>query len=107
MLLFSVPLMISNAWLGPTVAQIQGVVELRMRAVSVAVLLFITNMLGLGVGPWLIGTVSDALRPHFGADSLRWSLFMVGFFGLWAAWHYFRAGQLLEANLRSAATSKA
>lgn len=107
MLLFSVPLMISNAWLGPTVAQIQGIVELRMRAVSVAVLLFITNMLGLGVGPWLIGTVSDALRSHFGADSLRWSLFMVGFFGLWAAWHYFRAGQLLEANLRSAATSKA
>lgn len=103
MFLFSVPLMIANAWFGPTIAQIQGIVELRMRAVAVAVLLFITNLVGLGLGPWLIGAVSDVLRPHYGDDSLRWSLFMVGFFGLWAAWHYFRAGQLLEANLQRSA----
>lgn len=102
MLLFAVPLMIANAWLGPTVAQIQGIVGLRMRAISVAVLFFITNALGLGVGPWVIGTLSDALAPRYGDDSLRWSLFAIGFVGLWAAWHYYRAGQLLEGNLRKA-----
>ncbi|MFT4561726.1 MAG: putative MFS family arabinose efflux permease [Gammaproteobacteria bacterium] len=102
MLLFSIQLMVANAWLGPTVAQIQGIVELRMRAVSVAVLFFITNLIGLGLGPWVIGTLSDALRPQFGDHSLRWSLFAVGFFGLWAAWHYYRAGQLLEENLKTA-----
>ncbi len=92
---FSVPMMVVNAWIGPTVAQIQGIVELRMRAVSIAVLLFITNTIGLGVGPWVIGSMSDFLQPRFGDDSLRWSLFLAGFIGLWSAWHYYRAGRLL------------
>ncbi len=95
MITFAIPLMVANAWLGPTVAQIQGIVDLRMRAISVAVLFFITNMVGLGLGPWLIGSLSDALAPRFGPDSLRWSLFLSGFVGLWAAWHYYRAGQHL------------
>jgi len=102
MMLFAVQLMVANAWLGPTVAQIQSIVELRMRAISVAVLFFITNLVGLGLGPWIIGALSDALQERFAHDSLRWSLFVVGFFGLWSAWHYYRAGRLLEANLLSA-----
>ena len=95
---FSVPIMVVNARIGPTVAQIQGIVELRMRALYIAVLLFITNTIGLGIGPWVIGSMSDALQPRFGDDSLRWSLFLAGFVGLWSAWHYYRAGRLLAKS---------
>jgi hypothetical protein len=35
--------------------------------------LLINNLIGLGVGPLLIGAVSDALRGTYGPDSLRYA----------------------------------
>lgn len=54
-----------------------ALVENRMRAVSSAVVLVVTNVLGVGSGPLLIGVVSDLLVPATGAESLRYALLMV------------------------------
>ena len=48
-------------YLGPMYAVTQGVVEPRLRATTTAILLFIVNMIGYGLGPIVIGAISDAI----------------------------------------------
>jgi hypothetical protein len=42
-----------------------------MRSTASASFLLINNLVGLGVGPWLMGRLSDALQATYGADALR------------------------------------
>ncbi len=89
-------LLLISSYLGPTFALIQGLAPIRMRALWAAITLLVINLVGLGLGPTMIGVISDLLRPTFGDESLRWA--MVSFSALtpWALWHYWRAGQLLK-----------
>ena len=96
---FSMPIMLSNFWQATTFAQTQSMVQLRMRGVASAILLFIINIIGLGAGPWAIGVLSDAFAPRFGPDSLRWSLLIFSSLGIWAAYHFYAGGKYLEADL--------
>lgn len=102
MAFFAVPILLSNFWQATSFAQVQGMVGLRMRGVSSAVLLFIVNIVGLGAGPWFVGLLSDLLSTRYGDDSLRWSLMIVGSLGVWVAWHYYKAGTHLEKDLARA-----
>jgi len=74
-------------------------VRLRMRSVASSILLFVANIIGLGAGPWAVGALSDALAPHYGADSLRWSLMIFGSVNFWVAYHYYVGGKHLEKDL--------
>jgi len=97
---FVIPTIFSNFYLATTFAQVQGLVGLRMRAVASALLLFLLNIIGLGLGPMFTGILSDLLRESFGDDSLRYSLLLVGaVIGPWSAYHYFIAGRHIEADL--------
>jgi predicted MFS family arabinose efflux permease len=58
-------------WLGPIVTAVQHLVPRPMRSTASASFLLINNLIGLGVGPWLMGRLSDALRAGYGADALR------------------------------------
>ena len=42
-----------------------------MRATASASFLFINNLIGLGVGPWLMGRLSDAMTATYGENALR------------------------------------
>jgi predicted MFS family arabinose efflux permease len=68
-------LLIGNAvnilWLGPVIAAVQHLVPRAMRSTASASFLLINNLIGLGVGPWLMGRLSDALKTSYGADALR------------------------------------
>lgn len=99
LLLFVPPVISANFWQATTIAQSHGMVRLRMRATTSAILLFIVNIIGLGAGPWAIGFVSDLLAPTYGQDSLRWSLMLFGTLGLWVAYHYYAAGKHLVRDL--------
>jgi len=96
---FSIPILLSNFWQATAFAQTQSLVQLRMRGVAAAILLFIINIIGLGAGPWAIGALSDLLAPRYGADSLRWSLLIFGSIGLWVAYHFYAGGKHLAADL--------
>ena len=52
----------------------QTLVRPHMRALASAILLFIINLIGLGLGPFFVGVLSDALKPSFGVDSVRYAL---------------------------------
>lgn len=57
--------MIHYFYLGPMYAVAGGVVDSRMRATSVAITLFVVNLLGYGLGPPLIGILSTFLKTMF------------------------------------------
>jgi predicted MFS family arabinose efflux permease len=59
--MLSLAAMLHYFYLGPMYAMTQGVVAPRMRATAVAVLLFVVNLIGYGMGPPAIGALSDFL----------------------------------------------
>jgi predicted MFS family arabinose efflux permease len=102
-LLIGIPAAVGGFYLGPTMALVQSLVAVRMRTVASALFLFIVNIIGMGLGSMMIGGLSDALKPTFGDDALRYALLSFMVFNLWAAYHYWRAGQFVEADLKRAA----
>jgi MFS family permease len=97
---FVVPAIFSNVYLATTFAHTQSLVPLRMRAVASGLILFLINIIGLGLGPQLAGILSDYLSHSFGKESLRYSLLFIGaVFTPWTALHYFMAGKHIEQDL--------
>lgn len=94
-----IPVMLGNFYQATTFSQTQGLVNLRMRSVAAALLLFIINIIGLGAGPQAVGILSDVLAPSYGQDSLRYSLLILSFVNVWSAFHYFMAGRYLADDL--------
>lgn len=90
-------LILVNSYLGPTFALIQGLAPLRMRALWAAVTLLVINLIGLGLGPTMIGVISDALKPAYGeAEALRLAMLTFAAATPWALFHYWRAGVWLK-----------
>ena len=96
---FLVPAAVGALYLGPCLAMVQGLVPLRMRTVASAVLLFVINIIGLGLGPQMVGLLSDLFAPRFGEESLRYALLTAGLVNVWAALHFFLAGRTLARDL--------
>ncbi len=99
LLFLMLPVLLGNFYQATTFSQTQGLVPLGMRAVAAAVLLFIINIIGLGLGPQAVGIVSDLLKPEYGDDSIRYSLMIFSLVNLWSAWHYYLAGKYLKDEL--------
>jgi MFS family permease len=87
--------------LGPAIAITYGLVKVRMRALASAILLFILNMIGLGLGPLLVGMISDGLAPTQGAQSIRWALGIVAASKLIAIWMFWAASKTLRKDLEA------
>ena len=68
-----VPQALNLVWFGPVVTAVQHLVAPHMRATASACFLLIANLLGLGVGTWLMGALSDAMSSRYGAESLRYA----------------------------------
>ena len=65
---------IANMYVGPLWSTAQNLAQPHMRATASAVLLFILNVFGLGLGPFLIGLSNDLLSTRYGDLSVRYSL---------------------------------
>ncbi|WP_300973215.1 MFS transporter [Sphingomonas sp. LHG3406-1] len=72
-LAFIVPGALSLAWLGPVNTAITRLVPPEMRATASAMFLFINNLVGLGLGTFVVGAISDALTARFAEEALRYS----------------------------------
>jgi len=64
-------------YLGPMFAMTQGLVRLRMRVTASAVLLFVVNLVGLGLGPLMVGLLNDYVFVEHGPAAIRYSLLTV------------------------------
>lgn len=103
-----VPLIvIFNFSFGPTFALMQRLVTDNVRATAIALLMLLANLIGMGVGPQLVGWLSDLLHPRFGADSLRYAMLIVSVLSLWTAFHFGRAARTVTSDLQSMDAQKA
>ena len=94
-----IPSLLGASYLGPAYSATQGLVPLRMRATAAAILLFVLNIIGLGLGPQTVGILSDLLRPALGQDSLRWALLSTVITGLAGAYCYWQASRTLQKDM--------
>ena len=79
--LFLIPTGLNLAWLGPVINAVQHLVPAAMRSTASACFLFVNNLIGLGLGTYYFGAVSDALTPRFGAEALRYAIYSgLGFY---------------------------
>jgi MFS family permease len=132
-LLIAIPIlmvgtMLLYTYLCPLYAVPSGVVDSRMRATSVAVTLFIVNLLGYGLGPPLIGALSTLLNSIFlsgmdpgltleackatglataaqtacntaNAEGLQWSMIIFKGLYVWAALHFYLGSRTLQRDM--------
>ncbi|MDA9256778.1 MFS transporter [Pseudomonadales bacterium] len=90
---------LGSAYLGPSFAMTQALVSLRMRAVASAILLFVLNLIGMGLGPYFVGILSDLLTPEFGIYSIRYAMCVAVMVNVWAACHYFLGARTMRGDL--------
>ena len=89
-------------YLGPTFAMTQTLSPLVMRSLASAILLFVLNLIGLGLGPLFAGFLSDLWRPEFGEESIRYSLLTLAVAGnFWSAFHYYLGSRALRSDLKA------
>lgn len=74
-LIFLIPAyIVFLAWMGPNWAMVQAVSPERTRAMASAVILLATNLIGLGLGPMLVGVLSDRFEGAGMPHPLAWAL---------------------------------
>ena len=100
LLMYGVPTFLLAFYLAPCIAMAHGMVTLRMRALASAVLFFVLNFIGLGLGPLSIGFASDVLSPIYGDNALRIALISGSIiFSLSAAVLFWRAARYLKDDI--------
>ncbi|MBC7767738.1 MAG: MFS transporter [Phycisphaerales bacterium] len=96
--LFLVPTALGLVWLGPVIAAVQQLAPVRMRTMTSASFLLINNLVGIGVGTWALGRLSDVLSAQFGDESLRYSILAGTGFYVIAALLYLIAARFLKRD---------
>jgi MFS family permease len=96
---FAIGGFLSTVFFGPSLATTQALAAPQMRAVAASIVIFAKTMVGLGLGPLLIGGVSDLLLPVAGRHSLRYALLLLALFSLWSAVHFMLGARRLRADL--------
>ncbi|MDQ3246524.1 MAG: MFS transporter, partial [Pseudomonadota bacterium] len=77
------------------VTAVQHLVAQPMRSTASASFLLINNLIGLGIGPTLIGGLSELFKERFGTEALRYAaVSVVGFYVLAAVLMFFAISRL-------------
>ena len=102
--LLLIPNALNILWLGPVTTAVQHLVPQPMRATASASFLLINNFVGLGIGPTLIGALSELFRERYGAEALRYAaVSVVGFYLVAALLMLLAARKLRQAWVEDSA----
>lgn len=97
----ALPAFLSSIYLAPCLAVTHGLVTLRMRALSSAVLFLVLNVIGLGLGPFFTGILSDLLQPSLGVEALRWALTSSLLACILGGLFFLKAAKTIKRDLKS------
>jgi len=123
--LLSAPIAATTFYYGPTLAGVQGLATANIRATAAAIFVLISSLIGMGLGPFFSGSLSDYLTArafadaHDGAfaaacgapaprpdgcaaaeaDGMRMSITILSLFSLWAAAHFVLAARTIKRDL--------
>lgn len=87
---------LQTAFAGPGHALMLTLLEARMRGAGIAALSAMSNLIGSGLGNYLVGALSDAIG---GPSSLKWAMAAVLLLNAWAAFHFLMAARRAGADL--------
>ncbi|MFV3073550.1 spinster family MFS transporter [Niveispirillum fermenti] len=82
----------------PSMAVTQSILPPNLRAMGAAILLLFGTVAGLGMGPLIVGALSDHLHPVHGEQSLRLALLVLVLVGLLTSLVYAYAAWRLRAD---------
>lgn len=85
----------------PTYTLLQRLVTDRRRAVTLAIVSMLSHLVGMGLGPQLIGILSDQLRPEYGVESLRYAMLAVSLVALWSGFHFWRTARTVAEDIEA------
>lgn len=90
---------LQSSYLGPAVSVAHRLVPASMRAMASAWLFLCLNLVGLGLGPVVVGKISDFLAPSYGIESLRWAMSIVILVSFGAMALFFVTARKMKAEL--------
>lgn len=88
-----------NTYLGPSIAIAHELVPPAMRALTSALLFFVLNAIGLGLGPLTAGILSDHFTEIYGDEGLRYAMLIVALIASVGILMFFLAAKNLPADL--------
>jgi len=92
-----------SAWLGPVYSVIQGVAGIQSRALAAALAHFFVNLIGLGLGPLIVGMLSDYFSAQYGDQSISYAmLILIVVAGPWGALHFFLGARTVRDDMEQA-----
>jgi MFS family permease len=89
----------SPVHVGPIVAVSHSVVKVAMRAFATSVIYLISELLGLGLGPYMIGMFNDHYRQRLGVDVIRYSMSTAAITTLIGGILFILAAQFLQRDI--------
>jgi MFS family permease len=98
--LLGVLVMISALSSGPLLAITMNLAPVTARATASACLYLVINAVGLGLGPQIVGIISDLFRPAFGEQSLRMALLCASTVVIPASYFFYQASRSYLANMK-------
>ncbi|MEM5516276.1 MFS transporter [Henriciella sp. AS95] len=91
---------LSAAYLGAVLAVSHTLVNVRMRALTSAVLFFVLNLIGLGIGPVLVGFLSDMFTQNAVTAPLGTAMLICGTIAaIWSVIHYVLAANKVREDI--------
>lgn len=85
--------------LAPVAAAIQRLAADDVRARAAATVSVLATLLGLGIGPAVVGLLSDTLKPIFLNDSLRYGLVALALPQALCAYHFWRGARTITNDV--------
>lgn len=98
-LLLGVQAFLAALFSAPLIAILMSLAPVTARATASAMLGFVLNIVGLGLGPQIVGIASDALKPAFGDESLRIAMLCTTSIGLVAGFFYYLASRTYRDDI--------
>jgi len=93
-------IVVFSLFLGPIYALLQRLVPDAMRATALALVMLFANLVGMGLGPQVVGVLSDMFLPAFGTDSLKYAMLTTSLLAFWSAYHFWVASKTVSQDLR-------
>lgn len=91
--------LMNAVYLGPLYAAGQTLSRPRARALASALITLANTVIGLGIGPVLVGWLNDLGSERFGDGAIRYSIAAMLFAHWWAAGHLLLAARTYEQDL--------
>jgi predicted MFS family arabinose efflux permease len=92
---FVLPCALANSFFGPSVAALHNQAPAHLRPPLSAIFVLVINVIGMGIGPLLVGSLSQWVFAGAGVHSLAYALALTQILTVWGAIQFYVAGQEL------------